>query len=143
MKKQQKPSTSARDIHHETIRGNIVTPDDTTNENMINDIIDSRDTSETSGIDDIDSREDMLHGMKKDMVADKEHADNIFTIMEDQARYNNDDFNIEVVDSDDDAGSVSSDNGGCQFILTKGKNQGVACGRKRVDDTRCSRHANK
>ena len=93
-------------------------------------------------------REDMKKTLLEDMEKDKsstmtldaiteENKNNILNMLEES------DTGIYAVSDDDDTASTVSDNGGCDFELTKGKNKGHTCGRRRVNGIRCSRHVNK
>jgi hypothetical protein len=81
------------------------------------------------------SREEFLEDLKRGVEEDQEKnrilADSIFDQEPDD---------LTLINDFDDNVSVISDSGGCQFELTKGKNKGSLCGRKRVNDHTCSRH---
>lgn len=89
---------------------------------------------------DIPSREDILSQMHKDMADDQKRSATLESIEE---QHGDNIINNFLSEGDDDTSSVNSEDGGCQFVLTKGKNIGQACGRKRSTATRCSRHRNK
>lgn len=91
---------------------------------------------------DIPSREDIIQQMQRDMVKDQRQSATLESIEEEHNDNIINNFLSEGEDEDDSI-SVNSEDGGCQFLLTKGKNMGQTCGRKRSTETRCNRHRNK
>lgn len=90
----------------------------------------------------IPSHEEMVKDIHNDMVNDNKYKASLQSIEKENSNNIINDFLSEDVD-DDDSGSIKSENGGCSFALTKGKNRGQICGRKRVNATMCMRHKNK
>jgi hypothetical protein len=135
---------NARHIEHKSMKGD--TGDDTCeNSEMsrISKIIDETRESQNTEIhsndtDDIPSREDVLQQLQKDMDDDESQSATLQSIEEEHGDNIINDFLM-----DDDTASIKSEDGGCQFEITKGKNKGQICGRKRVNGINCSRHIRK
>lgn len=132
---------SARTIKHESMLNDTACKNTSNNEksemSRISQIIDETHESQTSGVytdnTDIPSREDILSDLRQDIDDDKYKSTTLPVIDE-----------CNVIDNfladEDDSSSVKSEGCGCLFELTKGKNRGQTCGRKRINDTRCARH---
>jgi len=141
-----KEQTRARNIGHKSMLRDTQRNEHTASGEMarISQIIDeTREAHMETYTDgsDIPSREDILQQMQKDMVRDQEQSATLESIEEE---HGDNIINNFLSDGDDeDANSVKSEDGGCQFVLTKGKNMGQPCGRKRSTETRCHRHRNK
>lgn len=145
-----KDQNSVRRVYHKSMLDSIPAntlerkPDSVDRREMerISQIIDSTQNNDLSN--EIPSREEITALMQKDMNDDKRQSATLESIEEE-----NHDHVLNMFDNDDDdededeVASVKSDDGGCQFELTKGKNRGQLCGRKRVNNTRCARHRNK
>jgi hypothetical protein len=140
-----KEHSSAKHVEHNSMKGNTVevfkhqSPDT----DHIGKIIDITEESlvESPYIDDIPSREDDLVEMRKDMMENDSCMTKLHSIGEETEHDIIEDFMHD--DYDDDIASIKSEGGGCTFELTKGKNRGQQCGRKRIDDSKCSRHKHK
>jgi hypothetical protein len=102
---------------------------------IIDETQDSQNEETYSNNDDIPSREDVLQQMHKDMDDDKDKSASLQSIEEEYGDNVIDDF---LVEDDDDFASIKSEDE-CQFEITKGKNKGQICGRKRIGDN-CGRH---
>lgn len=135
-----KEQNSMRRVNHRAMTRNTdenktrsESPDAVDNREMqrISQIIDSTQNNDLSG--EIPTREEITAMMQKDMETNKNNDLSLETIEEENK-------NILNIFDDDDTTSVKSDDGGCHFELTKGKNRGQTCGRKRISDTRCDRH---
>lgn len=139
-----KENSSARNVGHKTMINDTRTNNDQTGEMVrISRIIDETRKSNTETYTDgadIPSREDILSQLQKDMVIDQQQSATLNSIEEE---YGDDIINDFLSEGEDDTSSIKSEDGGCQFVLTKGKNSGQPCGRKRSTETRCSRHIGK
>ena len=138
-----KEQTRARNVGHMSMIQDIQTEEHTDSNEMvmISQIIDeTRDAKETyTNTEDIPSREDILQQLQRDMAKDKRQTATLESIEEEHGN----DIISNFLSDDEDNNSVKSEDGGCQFVLTKGKNTGQTCGRKRSTETRCNRHQNK
>lgn len=139
-----KENHSARNVGHKTMindtRSNTGQAEEMDRISRIIDETRESDTETYTKGEDIPSREDILSQMQKDMVIDQQQSEKLERIEEE----NGDSIiNNFLYECEDDTNSVKSEDGGCQFILTKGKNNGQCCGRKRSTDTRCPRHKGK
>ena len=140
-----KEQMRARNVEHNSMIHDTQKEELNTNDDMarISKIIDEAREAEETYMDneDIPTREDMIQQIQKDMYRDQQRTVTLESIEEDNDNIINN-FLQEGNDEDDNT-SVKSEDGGCQFALTKGKNTGQICGRKRLTETRCHRHKNK
>lgn len=139
-----KENSSARNVGHKTMINDTMDNNTPVGEmarisRIIDETRESNTETYTSGAD-IPSREDILSQMQKDMANDQQQSATLESIEEEHGDNIINDF---LSDGDDDTSSINSEDGGCQFVLTKGKNSGQLCGRKRSTETRCSRHRGK
>jgi hypothetical protein len=139
-----KENASARNIGHKTMINDAMANNEPVGEmarisRIIDETRESNTETYTSEVD-IPSREDILSQMQKDMVNDQQHLATLESIEEE---HGNNIINDFLLEGDDDTGSIKSEDGGCQFVITKGKNSGQSCGRQRSTATRCSRHRGK
>jgi hypothetical protein len=139
-----KENSSSRNVEHKTMINDTKASNAPAGEmarisRIIDETRESNTESYTSGAD-IPSREDILSQMQKDMAIDQQQSATLESIEEE---HGDNIINNFLLESDDDTSSIKSEDGGCQFVLTKGKNSGQMCGRKRSTETRCSRHIGK
>jgi hypothetical protein len=139
-----KEHSGAKHVEHNSMKENTVerfkhqSPDTAHIEKIIDITEESR--VEPQYDDYTPSREDDLIEMRKDMDEKDSGMAKLRSIEEETEHDIIEDFMLE---DDDDIASIKSEGGGCIFELTKGKNRGQQCGRKRVDDSKCSRHKHK
>jgi hypothetical protein len=136
-----KENYNARNIGHKTMTDDTKTNNEPVGEMArISRIIDETRESNTetyiNGVD-IPSREDILSQMQKDMAIDQQHSATLEIIEEE---HGNNIINDLLLEGNDDTSSIKSEDGNCQFVLTKGKNSGQSCGRQLSTETMCSRH---
>lgn len=132
-------NTSRETIHQNMMQDVVPDPSKDSEDQRVSSIIDSAMNKEDRfTIDEkIPSRDDETMELRQSMIRDKQQRDELFTIAEENS-YVTDGLDIDI---DNDSNKSESD--GCQFILTKGKNKGVVCGKSRSTHDRCPRHENK